>query len=283
MKYLITGITGSLGTEVTTLLTKVETCSVVGYSRDEFKQVGFLKEFKGKDITLYLGDVRDKERLIEASRGVNLIFHFAALKHVDKLEENPEEAISTNINGTMNVLHAQRVNKIPRIVLAATDKGAHPVNVYGATKLIAERLVLRNPANIVCRYGNVLASRGSVLANLVKTLKAENRVYLTDSNMTRFWITVKDAAHFVVTSAFHNGGLKIPPMKACPLHLLASATASVLGINAYQVVHTGMRAGEKIHECLRTEFEGEPIYSNSAPQFTESELKEIITPIVKSL
>lgn len=279
MKYLITGITGTLGQAVCRRLVEDEENKIIGYSRDECKQ-SFLP--KHERTTLYLGDIRDKDRLIEASRGVDLIFHFAALKHVDKLEANPEEAILTNIIGTENVLHAQRINKINRVVLSATDKGVYPVNTYGMTKGISERLVLRNPNNTVCRYGNVLGSRGSVLQTMVTTLKKENCVYLTDSNMNRFWISINDAANFVVGSAM-SGGLKIPPMKAAPLHLLASTVARLLNIKSYQTNYLGTRPGEKKSECLRNEYEGEEIHSHTAPQFTEQELADLLLPILETM
>lgn len=277
MNYFITGITGTLGQAVCRLLLKENpNHTITGYSRDECKQ-SFLP--KDERVTLYLGDIRDRDRLIEATRGSDIIFHFAALKHVDKLEANPEEAIATNIEGTANVLHAQRLHKIKRVILTSTDKAVYPVNAYGMTKGISERLVLRNPQNVVCRYGNVLGSRGSVLASLIKTLKTENCVYLTDPNMSRFWITIEDAARFVIAGQ-NAHGLCSPPMKAAPLHLLATVVANILGIKSYESKFIGSRPGEKISECLRTEYEGEEIFSHNAPQFNEAELSALVRPIL---
>jgi FlaA1/EpsC-like NDP-sugar epimerase len=213
---------------------------------------------------------------------VDVIFHFAALKHVDQLESNPEEAIATNITGTINVLHAQRLNKIKKVVLSATDKGVYPVNTYGMTKGISERLVLRNPNNAVCRYGNVLGSRGSLLPALVKSLKTENRVYLTDPNMSRFWITINDAANFVV-SAQNKSGLCIPPMKGAPVYLLSEVVANLLNVKSYETRQIGVRPGEKIEECLRSCYEGEELFSHRAPQFTAQELSELIAPLIKEI
>lgn len=279
MKYFISGITGTLGQAVSQKLLEKPENEIVGYSRDECKQSFIPKHDR---VTLYLGDIRDRDRLIESTRGVDLIFHFAALKHVDKLEANPEEAILTNIKGTENILHAQRVNKIKRVVLSSTDKGVYPVNTYGMTKGISERLVLRNPNNTVCRYGNVLGSRGSVLEALVKSLKKENCVYLTDPNMTRFWITIDDAATFVIGSSV-SGGLKIPPMKAAPLHLVASVISQLLNITSYETKYIGSRPGEKMSECLRNEYEGEEVHSHAAPQFTEQELGTLLRPLIEAL
>jgi UDP-glucose 4-epimerase len=281
MKALITGISGTLGQAVCKILLRDEKNEVVGISRDECKQAALPKHNR---LTLYLGDIRDRARFLEASRGVDVIYHFAALKHVDILEANPEESIATNILGTANVLHAQRIHNISRVILSSTDKAALPVNTYGMCKGIAEKLTLRNPRNVVCRYGNVLASRGSAIPNFVKTLKEENTVYITDPNMTRFWITIDDAAQFMAAQySASKGGLFIPPMKAAPLHLVTETIAHILHINSYQTKYIGMRPGEKINECLRTEYEGEPLHSNHAPQFTSEELGKLLTPIVKGL
>ncbi len=281
MKYFLTGITGTLGRAVSNLLLKHDENEIVGFSRDECKQA---KLNLHPRLTLYLGDVRDRDRVIEASRNCDVILHFAALKHVDKLEANPEEAISTNIVGTMNLLHAQRIHKIPKLLLTSTDKSVYPVNTYGMTKGIAERLVLRNPHNVVCRYGNVLASRGSCVESFVSTLKELGSVYLTDPNMTRFWVTQNDAAQFVISKIPANvTGLQIPTMKAAPVHLIAQAVADVMNIPSYQTIQVGVRAGEKTHECLKTEYEGGEFYSHHAEQFSISQLQTMLGPIVKDL
>lgn len=280
MKYLITGITGSLGTAVSRSLLDSGN-EVIGISRDECKQARIPRHSK---LTLYLCDIRDQDRFVEASRGVDLIYHFAALKHVDILEDNPEEAIETNVAGTKNVLHAQRVNKVPRVVLSSTDKAAYPINTYGMSKGLAERLVLRNPSNIVCRYGNVLASRGSVVEKFVRTLRDANTVELTDANMSRFWITIKGAAEFVIWSSRDTkGGLKIPQMKAASVSMVAEVIAKIMKIPSYKVVDVGIRKGEKIAECLRTSFEGQEAFSNSVTQYTEEELTNLLLPIVGTL
>ncbi len=279
-KAFITGITGSLGTEITRQLLEQE-YNVVGYSRDELKQQRFQTH---DNLTLYLGDVRDRDRLIEATRGCDVIFHFAALKHVDKCEQNPEEAFKTNLWGTDNILHAQRVNNIPRVVLTSTDKAVYSVTTYGCSKFGAERLVLRNPNNVVCRYGNVLASRGSFIESLVTTLRTESKAYLVDANMTRFWITIEDAAKFVLEKGFgKKGGLYIPPMDAASITCLMSAVANAANVQSYTVENKGSRGVEKIHECLRSEFEGEEVHSNTGPQFTEEELFIKVRPIVAKL
>lgn len=281
MRILITGISGSLGQSVMKTLLQDEENQVIGYSRDELKQSQVPKH---KNLTMILGDIRDQRRLIESTRDVDMVLHFAALKRIDAMEENPEECIATNILGTENVLGAQRTNRIPRVVLSSTDKAAYNVNVYGASKLISERLVLRNQNNVVCRYGNVLASRGSVIPMFVESLIKSSTVFITDPNMTRYFISLDDATKFVVNSAFMpSGGLKIPQLKACNIVDLAMCVADLLMILKPNVVITGPRPGEKTHEDMRTEFEGAPMNSEFAPKFSKEELKNLIAPIVTQI
>lgn len=276
MKILITGITGSLGSEVCKYLLTKTKHDIIGYSRDEQKQ-RLVKP--NPRLTMILGDIRDKDRFLESSRGVDLIFHFAALKCVDSLEENPEESIATNILGTQNILYAQRIHKIPRVVLTSTDKAAYPVNVYGMCKAISERLVLRNSNNVVCRYGNVLASRGSVVPQFVQSIKEKGIINITDASMTRFWITLPEAAKFVIKSAFSaSGGLKIPKMKSYPVVDLGFVVARMLETKA-DINMIGIRPGEKIHETLKTEEEGEWITSEDQ-KYPEDELIKVLSPIV---
>lgn len=282
MKAFVTGCTGTLGTAVVSHLLR-EGHEVTGFSRCELKQSQYLRHPK---LTLYLGDIRDQNRVSEASRGADKIFHFAALKHVDIIEDNPEESVYTNILGTMNMLHAQRVNRIPRLVFTSTDKAAYPINVYGASKLISERLVLRNPNNVVCRYGNVLASRGSVVEKFAKSLRLTKSIEVTDPNMSRFWITATEAARFVIASSEAKegeGGLRVPTMKSAPLSSIVRAVTEIMGIDAYHTTTTPIRKGEKLHECLKTEFDGEEVFSNQSAQFTLEEIKKILFPLVRSL
>lgn len=279
-KKLITGITGTLGKQVTGLLLE-DGHEVLGYSRDEFKHCHFPNK---NDVVLYLGDVRDQARLVEASRDVDTIFHFAALKHVDILEACPEEGVKTNIYGTESVLHAQRVNKIPRVVLASTDKSCLPINLYGMTKGIAERLVMRNPNNVVCRYGNVISSRGSVVPEFIKTITEDNVIKITDRRMTRFWIKPSDAAVFVyLQSQSVLGGLKIPKMQAYPVASVGLLIGEILGKKP-NIVEIGMRAGEKIHEDLRTNEEGGHMNSgNRENWFSEKDMRNILKEVMETL
>jgi UDP-N-acetylglucosamine 4,6-dehydratase len=261
LKIWISGITGTLGQVVCRML-MARGHEIVGYSRDEQKQSLLPKD---DNLTLYLGDIRDRDRVQEATRGVDIIMHFASHKMVDVLEHNPEEAASTIILGTQNVLHAQRMNRIPKVVFTSTDKAVYPINVYGACKKVAECHVLRNPNNAVCRYGNVLGSRGSILPKIIKSLKEEGVAELTSNRMTRFWITIEQAAGFVISSAMNDTGLCIPPIESASVMRVIDAVAQHIGVPAYSFKEIGIRPGEKLHECLMTSEEsksGQAIYSD---------------------
>jgi len=282
MKVFITGITGSLGTAVTKyLLEHYPDCQIYGYSRDELRQQKFMRD---KRITLTLGCIRDRDRLLEATRGMDIIFHLAAVKHVDLLELNPEEAASVNIDGTRNVLYAQRMNRIPRVVLSSTDKAVYPVNAYGDSKAMAEKLILRNPKNLVFRWGNVIASNGSVVPQFVKSIKDHQTAYVTDTNMIRFWITLNEAAKFIVTNSLdqNSSGLIIPEMRAAKVVDVALAVAAILGVST-TIKTTGPRPGEKLSECLRTQYEGAEIHAHTVPQFSMDELIQTLTPVVQAI
>lgn len=285
MKVFISGISGTLGQNLYPRLLADKKTHVIGYSRDELKQSLIPAQDR---LTLYLGDIRDKDRLVEATRGCDLIFHLAALKRVDSLEHQADEAYKTNVLGTDNILHAQRINGVKRVVLASTDKAVYPVNAYGASKMLAEKLVLQNPNNIVCRYGNVLGSRGSVLPMFVKSVSLENKINVTDINMTRFWITQPEAAGFVyfIGTEAKKGGIYIPPIQASSLVLLGEAISEIIHgpKESLNVDIIGMRPGEKIHECLRASQEGDALYSNDVHHgFSKPALVQLLKPIVENI
>lgn len=269
MKYLITGCTGTLGQAVTSLLLADPENEVIGVSRDEQKQRSLPKNER---LIIHLGDVRDLGRMIELSKGVDVILHFAALKCIDGLESQVEECIKTNIDGTLNVVRAQAVNNIKRVVLSSTDKSVYPINVYGYSKALAERIVLQNSNNVVCRYGNVVASRGSVIPAFSKTLKEEKKIYLTHPDMTRFLISIQDAAKFVYKCTLSKaGGLNIPPMKSCEVIQIAETIGAILNIHAFDIKLTGLRPGEKIHEDITSDMS-----SFNSNRFSGNELLELI-------
>lgn len=282
MNVFVTGITGTLGRAVTDSLLLDPSIHVFGYSRDEKKQSDIPKHPR---LMLILGDVRDRRRVIESSRKCDLILHFAALKRVDTLELNPEESIETNIEGTRNILGAQRQNEIPRVVLSSTDKACKPINVYGYCKALSEKLVLRNKNNVVVRYGNVLASRGSAVIDFIKSIQTKSEVNITDPRMTRFFIKIDDAADFVIQSAFaQEGGLKIlSSMKSCHMKDIVEVLGEILDKKVKTNI-CGMRPGEKLHEDLFHEYERATALSSlTAAKFTNEELRALLIPIALRL
>jgi len=280
VKVFITGISGTLGTAVKDILLADKNIHVIGYSRDEKKQSEIAPHPR---LTLVLGDVRDERRVVESTRNVDMIYNFAALKQVNTLEHNPEESVETNIRGTQNILFAQRTNKIPRVVFSSTDKACKPINVYGYCKAISEKLILRNPNNVVVRYGNVLASRGSAIPEFIRCIKNNEPVKITDLRMTRFLLKIEDAADFVVKAANEpTGGLKIlENMKACYMVEVVNVLAEMLGKEKAEISICGMRPGEKLHEDLYHEYERETTMTSvSAPRFSREELTELLSPLV---
>lgn len=258
---LITGGTGTFGKAFTKLLLENSKARrVIILSRDELKQSQLIEEYKkySDRVRFFLGDVRDKDRLMRAFKGVDIIAHAAALKHVPLLEYNPFEAVKTNILGTQNLIDAAIDCEVERVLFISTDKAVNPINLYGATKLAAEKLVIA--ANSygagktifsVLRYGNVLGSRGSLLDNLEKQKKS-GTIKLTDERMTRFWIKIEDAVKFAAHSMtnMHGGEIFIPRLPSMKIKTLLEALS-----DGHKIEVVGIRPGEKLHETLITEEE----------------------------
>ena len=257
---LITGGTGSFGKSfVQALLADRAAKKVIVFSRDELKQHHAEQELKDPRVRFFIGDIRDIERLRRAFSGVDIVVHAAALKQVPALEYNPFEAVKTNVLGTQNVIEAAIDQNVDRVLLVSTDKAAYPGNLYGATKLCAERLFLSansysggKTSFSVVRYGNVLGSRGSFVETLQKNGRNGETVEITDPEMTRFWISLRQAHDLVLFALLHMEGgeifiPKIPSMKIGDLvhALLPKAKKKIVGL----------RAGEKLHEVLLTDQE----------------------------
>lgn len=254
----ITGGTGTFGHEITKIiLEKYEPKKLIIFSRDEFKQYNMKQIFpekKYKNIRYFIGDVRDYDRLLTATKDVDVLFHAAAMKQVDTVEYNPFEAIKTNIYGTENVIKASIANKIKKVIGVSTDKCVSPTNLYGATKLCLEKLIIHG--NImageqdtifsVLRYGNVINSRGSVVPLFLKQ-KENNLFTITDPKMTRFTLTINQAINFVLNSAsvMIGGEIFIPKLPSYDILQLTR----VINPEA-QVKVIGIRPGEKIHESM---------------------------------
>ncbi len=258
---LVTGGTGSFGTAfVRTVLAEHDPAAVRVYSRDELKQYNLHRSL-GDDERLgcLIGDVRDAERLQMAMHGVDVVIHAAALKQVPVCEYNPFEAVKTNINGAANVVAAAIANDVPRTLALSTDKAVNPVNLYGATKLAAEKIITQgnvyaghSPARFATmRYGNVVGSRGSVIP-LFKAQAAEGELTITDEAMTRFWITLEQAVEFVVSclDLMQGGEVFVPRIPSMRVRDIAEAIAPHV---PRRVI--GIRPGEKVHEVLITEDE----------------------------
>ena len=257
---LVTGATGSFGTAfMRTVLARYDVRSIRAFSRDELKQSELAQSLPDPRIRLLIGDVRDRDRLRLATRGVDLIVHAAALKQVPACEYNPFEAVQTNVIGAENVVAAAIDNDVPMTIALSTDKAVNPVNLYGATKLCAEKIVAQAMAYTSgtharfasVRYGNVVGSRGSVIP-IFKQQAQTGVVTITDERMTRFWITLEDAVDFVLSCMpLVQGGEtfvpKIPSMRVVDI-------AEALAPDAERRV-VGIRPGEKLHEVLVTEDE----------------------------
>jgi len=257
---LVTGATGSFGTAfVREVLRRYDVGAIRAFSRDELKQGELALAIADSRVRYLIGDVRDLERLRVATRGVDLIVHAAALKQVPACEYNPFEAVQTNVIGTQNVISAAIDNRVRLTVALSTDKAVNPANLYGATKLCAEKIVAQagayaagTPSRFASvRYGNVVGSRGSVIP-IFKQQAHTGRITITDERMTRFWITLQEAVEFVLSCIpLAEGGEtfvpKIPSMRILDV-------ANTLAPDAERVI-TGIRPGEKLHEVLLTEDE----------------------------
>jgi len=252
---LITGGTGSLGNEITSqLLRKYNINRLVIFSRDELKQYQMSQKFTDERIRYFIGDVRDKDRLKQALRGIDIVIHAAALKHVPICEYNPFEAIKTNILGAQNLIEVAIEMNVEKVIALSTDKAANPINLYGATKLASDKLFVAGNAYTgdkrttfsVVRYGNVLGSRGSVIPFFQKESK-KGVLPITDLGMTRFWITLQEAAQFVLEmSLIMSGGeIFIPKIPSMKLIDLAKAVCPDC-----ELKETGVRPGEKLHEVM---------------------------------
>jgi UDP-N-acetylglucosamine 4,6-dehydratase/5-epimerase len=252
---LVTGATGSFGRAfLRHALAHLEPHRVVVFSRDELKQYEVREMFADDQrLRFFIGDVRDRDRLVRAMHGIDYVVHAAALKQVDTAEYNPSEFVATNIDGSQNVVDAAITAGVQKVVALSTDKASSPINLYGATKLVADKLFIagnhyaaNHPTRFsVVRYGNVMGSRGSVVP-LFRRLNVEGRsLPITDKRMTRFWITLDQAVKFVVDSfaRMQGGELFVPRIPSMRIMDLVTAVAPEAPTH-----EVGMRPGEKLHE-----------------------------------
>lgn len=258
---LITGGTGSFGRKCAeAMLREHHPKKLIIFSRDELKQHEMrLHGFEHSSIRYFIGDVRDAERLRRALHEVDVVVHAAALKQVPACEYNPIEAVLTNVMGARNVIEASLDCGVKKVMLISTDKAVNPVNLYGATKLVAEKLFVQanaysggGPTRFSCvRYGNVVGSRGSVVPLFLEQ-RTNGKVTITDPRMTRFWLTLAQGVRFVVRciERMHGGEVFVPKIPSMNIMDLAAAVAPHC-----EVVPIGIRPGEKVHEVLLSEHE----------------------------
>ena len=254
---MITGGTGSFGKEyVKTLLARYKPRKIIIFSRDELKQYEMEQDYHQGCMRYFIGDVRDRDRLIQAMNGVDYVIHAAALKQVPAAEYNPMECIKTNIHGAENVIQAALANNVKKVIALSTDKAANPINLYGATKLASDKLFVaaNNMAGghtsrfSVVRYGNVVGSRGSVVPFFKKRIaEGCSSLPITDVRMTRFWITLQQGVDFVLKNfeRMQGGEIFVPKIPSVNVVDLAKAIAPQL---PHEII--GIRPGEKLHETM---------------------------------
>jgi UDP-N-acetylglucosamine 4,6-dehydratase len=275
---MVTGGTGSFGNKfVEIMLRKYHPRRLVIFSRDELKQSEMMARFSDQSLRFFVGDIRDRERLERAMHGVDIVFHAAALKQIPSCEYNPFEAIQTNVMGTKNVIEAAIDRGVKRVIALSTDKAVSPVNLYGATKLCAEKLVVQGNAYghargtifAAVRYGNVIGSRGSVIP-LFRAQRTAGAVTVTDPNMTRFWIQLEQGVEFAIRGAaiMRGGEIFIPKIPSMRIMDLVETVAP-----GCRVDFIGVRPGEKLHEILISEDE-----SRQALEFDDMFVLEPVFP-----
>lgn len=257
---LITGGTGSFGNAVLKRFINSDLREIRVYSRDEKKQDDMRKRYANPKIKFYIGDVRDYRSILNATRGVDYIFHAAALKQVPSCEFHPMEAVKTNVLGTENVLEAAIQNQVQRVVCLSTDKAVYPINAMGISKAMMEKVMVAKSRNVdesktvICgtRYGNVMASRGSVIPLFIEQIRAGKPLTLTDPNMTRFMMTLADAVDLVLYAFEHgnNGDLFVQKAPAATVQTLAKALNCLMSVPEHPIQVIGTRHGEKLYEAL---------------------------------
>jgi UDP-N-acetylglucosamine 4,6-dehydratase len=262
---LVTGGTGSFGKAfVTKVLEDDEISKLIVFSRDELKQFEMAEKINSSKLRYFLGDVRDYQRLLRATDGVDFIVHAAAMKQIPASEYNPMEAIKTNVLGAENIVNAAIENGIQRVVALSTDKAANPANLYGATKLCSDKLMmagnvlagLRDTRFSAVRYGNVLGSRGSVIPFFLERAQS-GLIPITDDRMTRFWLTIQEGVNFVLESfeRMHGGEIFVPKIPSFKVTDVARVVCP--GIKTEII---GIRPGEKLHEVMITEDDSHSTY-----------------------
>jgi len=294
---LITGGTGSLGQALTKRLLNSKVKAIRIFSRNENKQVEMESKLHDNRLRFLIGDIRDLPRLYRAFEGVDIVFHAAALKHVPVIEYNPFEGIKTNVMGSQNVIDACLHEGVKIAIGVGTDKAVSPLNTYGATKLLMEKLFVsansfldsqkHKTKFIALRYGNVLGSSGSVLPKFIALSKNKQKITITDTNMTRFSLTMDEALDFILDSTFLGNGSEVfvPKLRSYSIMDLKNSVSELVNPTPHTI--TSIRPGEKLHETLinydeaRYTWDFNNTYIIFNPLKSESEIKRQYTGIKK--
>lgn len=257
---LITGGTGSFGNAVLDRFLQTDIKEIRIFSRDEKKQDDMRKKYNSDKLKFYIGDVRDYQSVLSATRGVDYLYHAAALKQVPSCEFHPMEAVKTNVLGTENVLEASIANEVSRVVCLSTDKAVYPINAMGISKAMMEKVIVAKSRNVdpsktvisATRYGNVMASRGSVIPLFLRQLINGDSLTVTDPNMTRFMMTLDDAVDLVLHAFTHgtNGDIFVQKAPAATIEVLVEALKTITSKQDHKVNVIGTRHGEKLYEAL---------------------------------
>lgn len=288
MRYLILGATGTLGREtIKQLLKKDDTKEILCLSRDELKLSELYRDFDDERISTLIGDIRDKASIVSHFKGVDTVFHFAALKRIPEAERQPIECIKTNLMGTINAAECAVAYGVKHFMFSSTDKACLPINVYGACKFTAERVLLsfnkeKSTNFSVYRWGNILGSRGSVIYAFKDSIENNLPAMITHKDMTRFWIKIEDAVKFVLSTYQEKSNeVRVPQMKSASVLELLGAIGTVMKkVPAY--VLTGMRPGEKIHEdILFNPTWSTSVSSGNYAQYSKDELLKLAGEILK--
>ncbi|MUK49009.1 polysaccharide biosynthesis protein [Aliivibrio fischeri] len=257
---LITGGTGSFGNAVLDRFLETDVKEIRIFSRDEKKQDDMRKKYNSSKLKFYIGDVRDYNSILSATRGVDFVYHAAALKQVPSCEFHPMEAVKTNVLGTENVLEACIANEVSRVVCLSTDKAVYPINAMGISKAMMEKVIVAKSRNVdpnktvisITRYGNVMASRGSVIPLFLRQIINGDAITITDPNMTRFMMTLNDAVDLVLYAFIHgiNGDIFVQKAPAATIGVLVDALKIITSKPDHEVNVIGTRHGEKLYEAL---------------------------------
>jgi UDP-N-acetylglucosamine 4,6-dehydratase len=288
LRVTILGGTGSLGKAITRSLQNAEPSSEITIvSRDEHKHAAMKREFPRCKFAI--GDIRDISSIYPHIRGRDTVFHVAALKHVDLMEDAPLECIKTNVWGTENVANAAINCGVKHVIFSSTDKAVDPINTYGYSKALSEKLLYKfnreqtGTKFSVYRWGNVLGSNGSAVPYFAETLLKQSRAYITHPEMTRFWLPLEWAVHYMLRTyqdAYIDRAMIPPNMKAAYVKDVIEVVAEVLGVQIYTLTETGIRPGEKLHEVM-TSMHGEFNFSSdTAEKYSRQELRDLLSPII---